>query len=70
MDGCHFFLTLFFSTRRLELGSECYCGNGINTASGAVQQDCPLQGLMACSANAKQLCGGPSLMTYYHSETL
>jgi len=55
---------------RVEFGRECYCGNEINTASGAVQQECPLQGLMACAGNLKQLCGGPSLITYYYSETL
>lgn len=54
----------------LEFGRECYCGNEINPESGAVQQECPLQGLMACAGNTKQLCGAPNLMIYYYSETL
>ena len=55
---------------RVEYGAECYCGNEINTPSGAEVIDCPLTGIMLCAGNIKQQCGGPSLMTYFYSETL
>lgn len=61
---------LTVETNRVEYGAECYCGNEINTASGAEDITCPLSGLMICAGNQKQQCGGPSLMTYFYSETL
>jgi hypothetical protein len=63
-------MLMIFVRNRLEFGSECYCGNEINTAGGGAQIECPDQGLMICGGNSKQLCGGPSLMTYFYSETL
>jgi hypothetical protein len=61
---------LTISIHRIEYGTECYCGNEINAASGAKAIECPKQGLMLCGGNAKQLCGGPNLMTYFYSDTL
>jgi hypothetical protein len=55
---------------RVEFGAECYCANEINTASGAEIIECPLSGVMICAGNVKQQCGGPSLLTYFYSETL
>jgi len=55
---------------RIEYGVECYCGNDINTPSGAEIVDCPLQGIKNCGGNDKQQCGGPNLMSYFYSETL
>ncbi|KAM0719184.1 hypothetical protein Q7P37_005089 [Cladosporium fusiforme] len=54
----------------IEYGKECYCGDEVNEAGGAVLGRCPAQGPMLCPGNVKQQCGGPSLMTVFYSATL
>lgn len=44
-----------------EYGSECYCGNKINTGSALVTDGCS----MPCGGDSTEICGGPNRLTLY-----
>ena len=44
-----------------EYGSECYCGNQINTGAALVTSGCS----MPCAAANTEICGGPSRLSMY-----
>ena len=47
-----------------EYGSECYCGNNINTGSSVATSGCS----MACSGDGTEICGGPSRLSLYKTK--
>lgn len=46
----------------VEYGSECYCGNGLQSYSSVGYDGCN----MACTGNKTELCGGPSRLSVYN----
>ncbi|CAK3834219.1 Hypothetical predicted protein [Lecanosticta acicola] len=70
-DSCvKYCLGKYFHYAGVEYGNECYCGNSINAASGAVKTTCPVANMMPCAGNGLQYCGGSALLTLYYSSTL
>ncbi|KAI5365343.1 putative carbohydrate-binding WSC [Septoria linicola] len=59
-----------FKYAGVEYGTECYCGNTINAASGAQARTCSIGNLVLCAGDSTQYCGGSAWMNLYYSATL
>ena len=49
----------------LEYGSQCYCGNGLQSGSSLGQKNCNTP----CKGNSSEICGGSSALSVYNLTT-
>lgn len=60
VEQCSTFCT-GYSMMGVEYGSECYCGNSLNTGSVSTTSGCS----MTCSGDASEYCGGSNRLNLY-----